>query len=103
GGLVGLSVRVALAVAIGIENEGRPALRFFFVVGLIPHFDVQPADCTTAAAAAGPESVVGVLGELQVVGAEASANEVDFLGLGIIHGEVAARGVQRKNFCGRMA
>src|SRR5690348_8626823 len=88
--LVRFDVGVALAVAIGIENKRRPALRFFFVVSLVPQLGVQPADRAAATTAAGPQGVVRVFGELQVVSAETRPDERHFLGLGIVDGQVAS-------------
>src|SRR5262249_5941890 len=66
-GLIGLDVRVALAVAVRIEDERRPTLRFLFVAGLIEHLHVQPTNDITTAAAGRPERVIRILCELQVV------------------------------------
>jgi hypothetical protein len=50
----------------------------YFVVGLVEHLPVQPADHLPAAAV---QSVVGVLGEHQVVRPEAGADVRDLLRL----------------------
>ena len=42
--LVGLDIVVALAVAVGVEDERRPALRFLLVAGLLEHLAIEPAD-----------------------------------------------------------
>src|SRR5262245_21770829 len=41
--LIWLRVRVALAVAVVVEDERAPTLRLLLVVGLIPTPDVEPA------------------------------------------------------------
>src|SRR5262249_8905159 len=43
-GLIRLDPRVALAVAVGVDDERRPALRFPGVVRLPEHLRVDPAD-----------------------------------------------------------
>src|SRR5215470_17423394 len=53
-GLVRLHIFVALSVAVGIEDERRPALRLLFIVGFVEHLGVEPADCSSATTAAGP-------------------------------------------------
>ena len=52
GRLVGLDIVVALAVAVGVEDERRPALRLRRIAGLVEHLGVDPADHAAAAAAA---------------------------------------------------
>ena len=49
--LVGLDIFVALAVAVGVEDERRPALRLRRIAGLVEHLGVDPADHAAAAAA----------------------------------------------------
>ena len=71
--LVRLDVGVALAVAVGVEDERRPALRLRGVAGLVEHLRVEPAD--HRAAAARPQRVVRVVAELQVVRREAGVDE----------------------------
>ena len=71
--LVGLDVVVALAVAVGVEDKRRPPLRLHRIAGLVEHLGVEPAD--HRAAAAGPQRVVGVVAELQVMGLEARVDE----------------------------
>ena len=66
-------------------------------MGFFEHLGVQPADRAAATAAAGPQRAVGILGELQVMGAETRANERDQPGFRIVHGEVpVARGEREK-------
>ena len=48
--LIGLDVLVALAVAVGVENQRRPALRRCRVAGGVEHLRIEPADHWTAAA-----------------------------------------------------
>ena len=66
---------VALAVAIGVQDQRRPALRFLLVMSLVPNLGVQPAHHAAAPAAAGPQRVIGVVGEQQVVGGEAGVDQ----------------------------
>ena len=49
--LVGLDILVALAVAVGVEDERRPALRLRRIAGFVEHLGVDPADHAAAAAA----------------------------------------------------
>src|SRR5262249_22235705 len=63
---------VALAVAVGVER--RPALRLHLVAGFVEGLAVEPADhAALRAASAGPERVVGVFREHEMVGGEAGA------------------------------
>ena len=39
---------VALAVAVGVEDDRRPALRRRLVAGLVEHLGVEPADIAGA-------------------------------------------------------
>src|SRR5207244_7454145 len=56
--LVGLDPLVALAVAVGIEHERRPALRALLVARLFEQLAVEPADGgILRAAGAGPQRV----------------------------------------------
>ena len=48
--LVRLDVFVALAVAVGVEHERRPALRLGGVAGLVEHLGVEPAGDRAGAA-----------------------------------------------------
>ncbi len=60
-GLIRLHVIIALAVAVGVQDEWSPAL---------PHFRVQPANLITSGITE-PQSVVRILGEHQVLRAGA--------------------------------
>ena len=91
--LVGFGIAfVALAVAIGVENDRGPALRCLLVAGLVELLDVQPADhiaaTDTAHSARRPEPTFAV--ELQMMRAEAGVNERELVGLGVIHRKLAA-------------
>ena len=77
-GLVRLDVSVALAIAVGVEDHRRPALRFRRVAGLVEYLHVEPADDLPAAA--GPQSVVGI--ELQMMRPKAGVDERVLLVLG---------------------
>src|SRR5262249_34997330 len=67
--LVGLHIGVALTVAAGVDNEGRPALRLGRVTGLPEQLGVDPADDgqLVLAVVAEPQRVIGILGEIQMV------------------------------------
>ena len=92
--LIRLDVGVALAVAVGVEHQRRPALRLRGVAGLVEHLRVQPADDRTAAAR--PQRVVGVVAELQMVRREAGVDERVLLRLRIEHRDVADGAVHRE-------
>src|SRR5262245_324938 len=91
----GLGVFAALAVAAGIDDQRGPASRLRRVVGLIPLLDVEPTDYAAAATRGGPQRVVAVVGEVQMVGREADIDEVVFLRLGIVDRELATAAVER--------
>src|SRR2546429_9653277 len=40
--LVGVHVGIALALALGVRNQGRPALWFFLIARLVEKLRVQP-------------------------------------------------------------
>ena len=89
-------------VAVGVEHGRAPALRRDLVAGLVPHLRVDPADDLPAAAEV--QRVVLVLGELQVVGAEAGVDHHELAGVGLVvdgraepavEGEVAGEPVVR--------
>ena len=98
--LIGLDVLVTPAVAVGVEDERRPALRLRLVAGLFEHLAIQPAD--HLAAAARPQRVVGVLGKHQMVRAEAGADVRELLRLRIPHREMASRALDREQLRRRM-
>src|SRR6202008_2539659 len=87
GRLTGLDILVALAVTVRVEHERGPTLRRSGVAGLEEHFRVQPADDGTAAAR--PQRVVRVLGELKVMRRVAGVDKRVLLGLRIVDGELA--------------
>ena len=79
--MIRLDVVVALAIAVGVEDEGRPALRLGCVAGLIEYLGIDPARYRPGAAQ--PERVVRVIAELQVMRAETGVDEgVYFMVLG---------------------
>ena len=88
-GCVRLDVVVALAVAVRVEDQRRPPLRLLLVAGLVEQLRVQPAHHRPAAAR--PQRVVRVLGEHEMVRAEAGADVRELLRLRVVHREVAAR------------
>src|SRR5258705_10847869 len=67
---------VALAVAVGVDNQRGPALRLRGVAGLEIHFGIEPADDREIAlrVVAEPERIVGILREIEVMRAEASVD-----------------------------
>src|SRR5215470_9896781 len=94
---------VALAVAVGVEDERRPALRLYLVAGFVEGLAVEPADhAALRAAGAGPERVVGVFREHEMVGGEAGADERDLPASGIVHREMARGLLDRRELRRRM-
>ncbi len=93
---------VALAVAVGVEHERGPALRLRRVSGLLEHLGVDPADHAAATAARRPQRIVGVVGELQVMGGEAGVDEGVLHRLGIEHRDLPLALLQREELGGRM-
>ncbi len=100
--LAGLGVLVALAVAVGVDNQRGPPLRLLDVAGLVEHLGVDPADIAAAAAGARPDRFILVVAELEVMRAEAGLVGGVFAGLGIIHRHPAIGAVERKLDGGRM-
>ena len=95
---------VALAVAVGIQHERRPALRALLVTGLFEELAVEPAERRVAGAAgARPERVVRVLGEHQMVRAEAGADQRELAALRVVHREMAVGALERQHLRRRMA
>src|SRR5882724_6701849 len=82
---------VALAVAVGVDDQRGPALRLQGVAGLEIHFGIEPADhCERALrVVAEPERVVGVLREIEVMRAETSVDVIVFLELRIVDRDLA--------------
>ena len=95
-----LDIVVALAIAVGVEHERRPALRLRRIAGLVKHFGVDPAG--HRAGAAEPQRVVGVVAELQMMGAKAGVDEAILHRLGIEHRHLARRFFQREYLCRRV-
>src|SRR5207253_3975197 len=95
--LVRLDICVAFAVAVGVENERRPALRSHLVAGLLEHLAIEPAEYTRAGdPAAGPQRVVSVLGEDQMVRREAGADQGELAGRRVVHRQLTTGFLQRK-------
>ena len=92
--------RVALAVAVGVEDERRPPLRFHLVAGLIEHLRVQPADDRSAPAR--PQRVIRILRKHQVMRAVAGADVGDLAVLRMVHRQVPARALDRRELRRRM-
>ena len=102
-GLVRLDVVVPLAVAVGVEDERRPALRSHLVTGLVEHLAIQPAEyAALRPARARPQRVVGVLREYQMVGGEARTDQGDLPRLGIVPGEMPVGLLDREELGRRM-
>src|SRR5207249_4898669 len=47
--LVGLHIGIPLAIAVGVDDERGPPLRLYFIMRLVEHLRVQPADDLAAA------------------------------------------------------
>ena len=88
------------AVAVGVEDRRRPALRDNVVTGLVKLVGLQPAH--HVAATAGPQRVVLVIGKLQVMGSEAGLDGDVFLGFLIVERKVAIDARGGKVLRGRM-
>src|SRR5262249_6983241 len=73
GRLARVGVLIALAVAVSVEDERRPAGRLLRVVRFIPHFRVDPAGDRTGAGQ--PQRVVGVVTELRMMCTETGVDE----------------------------
>jgi hypothetical protein len=88
--LVGLDIVVPFAIAVGVENEGRPALRFLLVAGLLEGLAIEPADDRgLRTAGAGLQRLVGVRGEVQMVRREAGADQGELAGRRVVHRQMA--------------
>src|SRR5262245_21469616 len=85
-GLARLGVVVAFAVTVAVEHKGGPALRRRRVTGFIKPLAVEPA-CDLPATA-GPDRVVAIVTELQVVRSEAGIDKAVFHRLGLENGEL---------------
>src|ERR1051326_6925887 len=85
-GLIRLRVVAAFAVAICVEDERCPSLRFLFVAGLVEALRVEPADHRSAAAR--PQCSIGILGEHQMMRAEAGVDVRQLFRFGIVHREL---------------
>ena len=88
------------SVAVRVHDERRPALRLRSRPGLVEHLAVQPADDLTAAAR--PQRVIRVLGEHQVVRAEAGADVRELPRLRVVHREMPGRAIDRRELRRRM-
>src|SRR5262249_8669874 len=93
-------VFVDLAITVGVKHELGPALRLRGVAGVVEDAGVDPAgDRTTAA---DPQRVVGIVAELEMMGAEAGINKRVLHGLGVEHRRLARGAVQREHLGGGM-
>ena len=72
-------------------------------MGLVEHLRVQPSYRSTAATAARPQRVVGVLRKYQVMGTKTGVNERELPRLGIVHGQLPAARFEREQNRRRMA
>src|SRR5262249_7337342 len=88
--LTRLDPGVALAVAVGIDDQGRPSLGLPRVARLPEHLRVHPAEQgqLVLKVVAEPQGVVGVLAEVEVVSAEAGVDERELLGPRIVDGDL---------------
>ena len=101
--LIGLDVRVPLAVAVDVEDQRRPSLRLHFVAGPLVHLRVQPADnAAVRVTGAGPERVVRVLGKIQMLRGEAGVDERPLGSLRVVHRELTRRNLERRRLRRRM-
>ena len=96
----GFGVFVDRAIAIGVENERRPALRLDGIAGLIPDFGIDPAG--HGAGPGEPQCIVGVIAELRMMSAKAGIDEAVLHCLGIEHGGLPPRAIDRKRLRGRV-
>ena len=89
--LVGLHIGVPLAVAVGVDDERRPALRLGRVAGFPEQLRVHPADDGqfVLEIVAEPQRVVGILGKIQMVRPETRVNERELRGLRVVHRDLA--------------
>ena len=83
--------------------ERRPALRLRLVAGLLELRHVEPADHAAPwLACAGPQRVVLVVAEIEVVRREAGRDQRPLVALRIVHREMTRRFLQRRDLRGRM-
>ena len=94
--LVRLDPFVALAIAIGVENERGPALRLLNVTCLQEHTRLEPAQ--HLAAARTPNRIILVIAKVQMMRLEACLIGRVGFGLGIIHGDATRRCIEREDF-----
>ena len=94
--LARLGVFVALAVAVGVDHQGGPALRLLDVAGLVEQLGVDPADVAAAAAGRHPQRLVLIVAELQVMRAEAGLVGGVLAGLRVVHRDAPIGAVERK-------
>ena len=96
--LVRLGPLVTLAVGVGVEDEGSPALRLHFVAGLFQHLHIDPAGhAACGAARTRPCGIIRVKAELHVVGGEAGVDEREFLSLRVVHFELTPGSREREH------
>src|SRR5216683_2439398 len=97
------------AVAVGVDDQRRPGLRFGLIAGLPKHPRVDPADYgeIVLQIVAEPQRIVGVLGKIQMMRPEAGVDESELLGLRIVDGylprilhETVGGFVERIELCG---
>ena len=98
--LIRFDIRVAFAVAVRVHDQRRPALRLRLVVRFVEHLGVQPAHHLSAAAR--PQRAVGVVGEHQVMRAEARADVRELFRFRIVDSQMTAGGRERKQLRRRM-
>ena len=90
--LVGLDIGVALAVAVGVEDERRPALRLLLVAGLLEHLAVQPADHAGADRRRRWSTASGWHPrEVEMMGGEAGVDQRELAGRRIVQRQLRGR------------
>src|SRR6266446_4018089 len=100
-GLVGLHVFVGLAVAVGVDDDRRPALGLGLIAGLFPDPAVQPAhDALLRPALADPNGVISILRQYDVVSVVAGSDQLGGVGLRVIHREMSGGFLDREGLGG---
>src|SRR5439155_10640115 len=86
------------AVAVGVDDDRRPALRSRRVAGLEEQLGVHPADHAARRAARGePQRLVGVVTEVQVVRGETGVDVLPLARLRVVYGDLAQGAFLRRN------
>ena len=75
--------RIDLAVPIGIDNPGAPALGSFGIMGLVPGIDINPGDST-----ANPKLHEVIFANLVMIRAKARVDVLPLACLGIVDSQL---------------